>query len=231
MGGRRGYGPTHSQTLEKLFIGVPGLHVIAPSFLGDPGELLCQAILETQDPVLFVENKLLYLLPLQSEAQADFTIESLPEQATPAWSGLPERTFPSSCYRLQVRGAPPPTITLAAYGYMAHLAQQAMLELALEHELFCELIVPTRLAPVSAGGIRASASETKHLLVIEEGARTLGWGAEVLAQVVESSGAALNAAARLAALDLPVPASGALEALVLPGIPEIISAALSLAEK
>ena len=41
MGGRRGYGPTHSQTLEKLFLGVPGLSVLAPCALGDPGSLLC----------------------------------------------------------------------------------------------------------------------------------------------------------------------------------------------
>lgn len=231
MGGRRGYGPTHSQTLEKHFIGMPGLHVVAPAALGDPGDLLYQAIHKTRDPLLFIENKLLYLLPLQSEAQADFTIETLPEADKPAWNGLPENTFPTPCYRLRVRGAPPATVTLAAYGYMAHIAQQAMLELALEHELFCELIVPTRLAPVAAGEIRASAAQTQRLLVLEEGTRSLGWGAEVLAQVVEAPGVALMAAGRLAALDLPVPASGALEALVLPGAPEVIAAALKLAEK
>jgi pyruvate/2-oxoglutarate/acetoin dehydrogenase E1 component len=60
MGGRRGYGPTHSQTLEKLYLGVPGLRVLAPSSVGDPGGLLSRAILEDDDPVLFVENKLLY---------------------------------------------------------------------------------------------------------------------------------------------------------------------------
>ena len=38
MGGRRGYGPTHSQSLEKLFLGVPGLRVVAPNTLGDPAD-------------------------------------------------------------------------------------------------------------------------------------------------------------------------------------------------
>src|SRR6202163_40583 len=46
MGGRRGYGPTHSQTLEKHFLGVPGLWVVAPNPLVDPGRLLRQAIFE-----------------------------------------------------------------------------------------------------------------------------------------------------------------------------------------
>ncbi len=68
MGGRRGYGPTHSQTLEKHFLGTPGLRVLAPCALGEPGKLLLQAILEDDDPVLFVENKLLYLLPVQEVA-------------------------------------------------------------------------------------------------------------------------------------------------------------------
>ncbi|MFQ5616792.1 MAG: alpha-ketoacid dehydrogenase subunit beta, partial [Anaerolineales bacterium] len=43
MGGRRGYGATHSQTLEKMFLGLPGLRVLAPCALGSPGELLAHA--------------------------------------------------------------------------------------------------------------------------------------------------------------------------------------------
>ena len=56
MGGRRGYGPTHSQSLEKMFLGIPGLKVVAPNTLGDPGRLL-EAAIADDDPVLFVEHK------------------------------------------------------------------------------------------------------------------------------------------------------------------------------
>jgi pyruvate/2-oxoglutarate/acetoin dehydrogenase E1 component len=59
MGGRRGYGPTHSQSLEKMFLGTPGMKVVAPNTLGNPGQLLEEAIRD-EDPVLFVEHKLLY---------------------------------------------------------------------------------------------------------------------------------------------------------------------------
>ncbi len=77
MGGRRGYGPTHSQTLEKFFLGVPGLRVIAPAAFGDPGELLRRLILEGEDPLLFIENKLLYSLPVFDESDSeDLTLES-----------------------------------------------------------------------------------------------------------------------------------------------------------
>jgi len=58
MGGRRGYGPTHSQTLEALFLGTPGLTIVAPSHLHSPGGLLRRAVLGGKGPVLFVENKL-----------------------------------------------------------------------------------------------------------------------------------------------------------------------------
>src|SRR5947208_7039018 len=68
MGGGRGYGPTHSQSLEAMFLGVPGLLVVAPSPLLDPGELLLRAA-ALDDPVLFVEHKLLY--PQQLVPQSD----------------------------------------------------------------------------------------------------------------------------------------------------------------
>ena len=56
MGGGRGYGPTHSQSLEKHFMGVPGLDVIALNIFVDSGELLTQSI-SSGNPVLFIENK------------------------------------------------------------------------------------------------------------------------------------------------------------------------------
>ena len=56
MGGRRGYGPTHSQSAEKHFMGVPGLWMVAPSVLSTPGDLLRQATLECDDPVIFIES-------------------------------------------------------------------------------------------------------------------------------------------------------------------------------
>src|ERR1700722_7597209 len=57
MGGYRGYGPTHSQTLDKFLTAIPGLAVIAPSHLHDIGALLEHAVLEQTEPVAFIENK------------------------------------------------------------------------------------------------------------------------------------------------------------------------------
>jgi len=222
MGGRRGYGPTHSQTLEKLFLGVPGLQVVAPAALvlldgaGSPGALLYHSILYNDDPVVFIENKLQYLLPVQSQAELDEI-----DLTTQPNSTVGE--YPT--YILSMKGAPPATITLSAYGYMAELAKQAVIRLAYEHEIFSELVIPTRLSPFEIGPIIASTSRTGYLLVVEEGTLTLGWGAEVVAQVAEALGTQSIIVKRLAAKDLPVPSSGPLETLVLPDLEQIIEAA------
>ena len=225
MGGRRGYGPTHSQTLEKLYLGIPGLKVIAPAALsrsdgsGAPGDLLYHLILEGEDPVLFIENKLQYLLPVQNQLDLhDFTIND-----DLANSGL---SFP--CYTLSLRGAPPATLTIAAYGYMSELAKQAATRLAFEHEIFSELVVPTQLSPFMIDPISRSASQTGALLVVEEGTYTLGWGAEVIARVAEGSGIPSVRFKRLAAKEVPIPASGPLEADVLPGVELIVQSAIQM---
>ena len=216
MGGRRGYGPTHSQSLEKLFLGAPGLRVLAPCALTDPGELLKRAILEGEDPTVFVENKLLYLIPIQ-DLSADFTITIEKEKDCPT-------------IRIEVRDAPQPMATLAAYGHMAELARQAILRLAYEHEIFIELVVPTQLAPFEIDAIIASARRTGRLLTAEEGSLSLGWGAEVVARCAESLGSRLARAGRLAGRELPIPSSGPLETAVLPGVDDIIRAVQKLVQ-
>jgi len=221
MGGRRGYGPTHSQTLEKLYLGVPGLRVLAPTALGDPGELLYHAIRFSDRPVLFVENKLLYASPLHGEdLSADFVFSAT---RAPNGDGL------APTVGLSLRGAPPAQLTLTAYGYMAELALQAARRLAYEHELFVDLVVPTELSPFSLQPLMASLERTHRLMTIEEGTYTLGWGAEVAARAAEALGSRLAAVHRLAALDVPVPASAPLEASILPDVEQIIQAGLELA--
>ncbi len=218
MGGRRGYGPTHSQTLEKLYLGVPGLRVLAPNTLSDPGELLRRAILEQDDPVLFVENKVLY--PKQvadSAALADFEIHVSTGEFAPR-------------HTLRLKGAPAPVLTLSAYGYMAELARDALTRLAFEHEIFCELVVPTQLAPLPASGalppaLLASLQHSRRLLTIEEGTYSLGWGAEQLARAAQHFGSRLQAARRLAAAEQPIPAARNLEEAALPNVEDIIRAA------
>jgi pyruvate/2-oxoglutarate/acetoin dehydrogenase E1 component len=225
MGGRRGYGPTHSQSLEKLYLGIPGLQVIAPvsycqpDGIGSPGDLLYRCILHAADPTLFLENKLGYLLPVQ--AQSDLAEFNLTVQISDGAARFP-------FFLLYMRAAPAPSLTIAAYGYMADLARQAIERLAYEHELFAELVVPTQLAPFDVGPIAQSARRTGALLVVEEGTHSLGWGAEVVARVAEAQAGKMLAIRRLAAQEFPIPVSPALEQAILPGIEDIVRSAVQM---
>ena len=234
MGGRRGYGPTHSQTLEKYFLGVPGLTVLAPFHLqgdhalGEPGRLLYDAIINLDTPVLFVENKLQYLFKLASEAEqlSEFLVvkhalsstKRMPREES--WKG---GAVHAPFYTLSLKDAPAAVMTLTAYGYMANLALEVLYRLAYEYEIFCELLVPTQLAPFNLGPLFESVTRTGCLLTIEEGTLSLGWGAEVLARTAESLGQNLRKAGRLAAREGVVPAAPDQEADCLPGTADIIA--------
>lgn len=216
MGGRRGYGPTHSQTIEKLFMGVPGLSVVAPTSVGDPGQLLYDVIMNTDDPLLFVENKLLYAVPIM-----DFTSSQEFILIRREGGG----SFSTPTYILTIMGAPSPVLTLAAYGYMVELAREAILRLAYEEEIFAELVVPTRLTPFEIEPILASMHRTGRLLAIEESTLSMGWGSELLARLVEVSSQKIKAVRRVAANDHPLPAASTLESAALPDVETIIRTA------
>lgn len=201
---------------------------MAPSNLADPGKLLTSNILESNNPTLFIENKLLYTLPVLNTSElSEFNCTiSLQERDA---DKLPSPYTPTTT--LAVKGAPPPTLTIAAYGYMAELARQAILRLAYEEEIFAELVAPTQLSPFEIEPLLISLHRTGRLLVAEEGTLNLGWGAEILARCFEKSGQYLKAAARLGAADHPVPASTPLEQETLPGIGDFLKAARRLCNK
>jgi pyruvate/2-oxoglutarate/acetoin dehydrogenase E1 component len=213
MGGRRGYGPTHSQSLEKMFLGVPGLKVVAPNTLGDPAELLAAAIAD-DDPLLFVEHKMLYTRPMLEPGKGDlidFQVEKT-DGAYPAFT---------------LRPAHSARLTIACYGYNFEPARVAALDLLMDHEIFIEIILFSQLSPFNLEPLFSSLARTRKLITVEEGTLTLGWGAEVAARAVERmDGLRVR---RVAALDLPVASAKSLEDAILPSVQDIISAALELA--
>ncbi|MCS6992898.1 MAG: thiamine pyrophosphate-dependent enzyme [Anaerolineales bacterium] len=215
MGGRRGYGPTHSQSLEKHFLGVPGLKVLAPSVLGDPAALLLAAIAE-DDPVLFIEHKLLYTRPLLQPADlSDWRLEFFGQ--------------PFADIALRLSDDLSPHLTIATYGYNLELVLAAAQELIYEHEILPEIIVFSQLSPFPSTvshPFLQSAAKTRRLLTVEEGTFTLGWGAELATRAAEHiAGVKVR---RVAALDLPIANSKPLEEAILPSKETILQAALHL---
>jgi len=215
MGGRRGYGPTHSQSLEKLFLGIPGLQVIAPNSVGDPAELLMSAIRQEENPIIFIEHKLLYTRPMLEPGSSE-----LQDWVVTKTDGL----FPT--YSLRIAGAESSKITIATYGYNFELARAAALELAYEHEMFTEIILFSQLSPFELSPLFDSLRRTRRLITVEEGTFTLGWGAEVAAQVAE--GVPQAKIQRVAALNLPIANAKSLEDAILPSQEKIVHTALEM---
>jgi 2-oxoisovalerate dehydrogenase E1 component len=215
MGGRRGYGPTHSQSLEKLFLGVPGLRVVAPNCLGDPAQLLDQAIRHDDDPVLFIEHKLLYTRPLLEPGKGelvDWEIGKLGDD------------YP--VFTLRISNIQASHLTFATYGYNFELALAAAKELMYEHEIFAEIVLFSQLSPFALVPLFDSVRRTRHLLTVEEGSISLGWGAEVAAQTAEKlPGTAIR---RAAALDLPIGNSKSIEDAILPSQADLVQMALDV---
>lgn len=218
MGGRRGYGPTHSQTLDRLLLGIPDVRVIAPSAFHAPGQLLSLAV-QDEAPVVFIENKILYtqrvLGPDIRGMIGNFAVESS-DQAYP-------------CYRLSLNGFEPAQCTLAAYSGMADIARQAAEELLIEHEICCELVIPCDLGTTPALLSDSLANSQGCLVTAEEGISHAGWGSELIAVAAEN-GWLKKKAGRVGAKAVPIPAATQLEKQVLPGVGEIIQKVLSIVE-
>lgn len=212
MGGRRGYGPTHSQSLEKHFLGVPGTLVLALNGRADPGALYDTLLSTIDRPTLVVENKLLYGARFDRPVPQGFALETSDER------------YPA--VRLRPQGNA--DLTLFCYGGMLPEAEAALEALFEEHELLCELVCPTQLYPFNAAPVLESVRRTGRLLVVEEGQAFAALGSEVIARVAQAAPGALKAVGRLAAARHPIPAAPELEAEVLPGARHIVRKAKEL---
>ncbi len=197
-GGGRSYGATHSQSLEAWFLHVPGLKVVAPATPADAKGLLVTAIRD-DNPVLFVEHKLLYA-----------TTGLVPDGA---------HSVPIGAAALRREGT---DVTLVAYSYHASLALQAAEQLA-QRGIDAEVVDLRTLVPMDTEAILASVRKTGRLVCIEEGTRSGGVGAEIAARVAESAYEYLEAPIRrVATPDVPIPFSPPLEQAALPKVDDIV---------
>ncbi len=203
-GAGRGYGPTHSQSLERYFVATPGLVVLAPANPADAKGLLKSAI-RCDDPVIFIESKVLYS-----------TMGPVPEG---------DYTTPIGEATICPEGD---TVTLVAYSRMVGEAVKAAQALA-AHEVSAEVIDLRSLAPLDMDTVRQSVNKTGRVVVIEEGWLTGGVGAEIVARITEQCFETLLAPPRrVAAADVPVPASRVLERAATPDFEAIARAAAEL---
>jgi len=210
-GGGRGYGPTHSQSLEHLFYGVPGLRVVALSRRHDPASLLRYVVLDSRGPTIFVENKLLYALRPDASVPPDLSI--VPTERAGG-------DFPPLCYAPQ-RGVA--DVTIATAGGMTGIVETAMRELIVEEELRFDYVVITQPWPLDVDPIVDSVRRTKKLVVVEENVPDFGLGAAVIAAVARNIAGGFSCQA-VGSLPVPIPSSRHLEDAVLPSVKSVRAA-------
>lgn len=171
-GGRRGYGPTHSQSPENIFVSVPGLTVIYGSHRHNVGQLLADTVRRWPNPTIFLEHKLLY-----GEAQDPLDYSLVPANAADPGAEL----FPTLR-----RGSATPDVTLVSFGGMLPLVERAAKRLAEEEELDVEIITPSMLAPLPRQTLLSALLQRSHIAVVEESHHEFGVSAEILASLAEA---------------------------------------------
>jgi pyruvate/2-oxoglutarate/acetoin dehydrogenase E1 component len=218
MGGGRGYGPTHSQTLEKMFIGIPHLQVVAPSALHDVRALLRHLVLESQDPTLFIEHKLLYGETVRTDEDlrsAGWAVERVGAPLETVVLGRPGRDRHDA--------------TLITYGGMVSLALGVAKRLHDEEDVAIELVIPSSLSPLDMKPMLGSIARTGKGIVLEEGTKTGGWAAEVACRIHEEAAAHIEGPIiRVAAKDAVLPCALDLERAMLPDEHRLAEAIIGL---
>lgn len=211
-GGRRGYGPTHSQSVENLMVSVPGLTVVYGSHRHNVGQLLVDTVTRWPNPTVFLEHKLLY-----AEKQDPANYAVVPADAADQGAAL----FPTLR-----RGSDAPDLTLVAFGGMLPLAERAAEQLEREEELSVQIVSPALLAPLPRRTLNALLMGSPRVLVVEESHHEFGFSAELLASLCEAG--YRGKAARAGLPPVPVASARSLERAQLPDEKTIIAAALSL---
>jgi len=121
------------------------------------------------------------------------------------------------------------TATIVTYGGMLPLVLDAVTELVLEHEIFCEVVALSQLVPMELDAVLESVSRTGALITAEEGTLTGGFGAEIAARVQEAAWSDLRAPVqRIAARDGIIPSARPLEDDMLPSVEDVVEAVVSL---
>ena len=201
QGTGRGNAATHSQSVESIFMHIPGVKVVCPSTPAEAAGLLRTAIRD-DNPVCFFEHKALYVK--KGEVPED-----------------PEFMVPFGKADVKREGT---DVTIVANLLYVPRALEAAEELAKEG-ISAEVIDPRTLVPFDYDTIADSVKKTGRLVVVHEAHENNGWGAQVCAKVGQMVFPYLDAAPKhLGAKACPLPFNPGLEAAVIPSIKEIMDA-------
>lgn len=205
MGGRRGYGPTHSQTLDRFLIGIDNVKLIALNTLIDPSIIYSQVNKEV-DPVIVIENKVDYGKYIGDIKLTNY-VAKYNDAEYPVIKIIPIHSKPN--------------ITIVTYGGMLNEIISCIPNLFIEYDFKVEVIALTKINPIEYSEIIDSVEKTRRLVVIEEGSKIGGFSSEVISSLVEMVPYKIEVL-KIGALPIPIPSVRSLEDEVLPGKNNII---------
>ena len=209
MGGRRGYGPTHSQSLEPILASIPGLKIISPTFYHNPGQLLEYTTINESGVKVFCEYKINYTKELvnQTNSQEGISVK------------YSEGKYPT--VYLSNSEFEDPEIIIISHGGNAILIEDLLMEMLIENELAVQANFPSLIKPILFNELFFGIENCKMIIVIEESPKSFGWGNEIVAYIAESGLAEGKSIARVGADESPIPSSKLLEQKILPGIDDV----------
>ena len=199
-GGGRQLGATHSQTPDAIFAHFPGLKVVAPGTPEDAKGLL-KAAIRSDDPVLFIEHATLY-----------------------QWRGeVPDGDYTIPIGKSKVQ-RPGTDATIVSYSKGLQLSMEAADALAKEG-VNVEIVDLRTLRPLDMGPVVESFKKTNRAVIVEEGWKSYGVGAEISARLYEEAFDYADAPIkRVAQKEVPLPYNRELEQMALPQVADIIAA-------
>ena len=210
-GGGRGYGATHSQSLEKFLVGIPNLRVVALSRLVDSEKLIYNTIKNMTSPTVLIENKKMYGERLYVTENGKVDLFAITETKT---------NYPT--YYLTLDPGEDAEAVIITYGAMTDIAMEAAKKMLLEYEVLVDVVSCTSLNPLDVENIVSFVGGIKNILVLEEGTERGGWGAEVIASITNK--VTHKRFSRVAALNAVIPCGAELEKKMLPSEQKVIDA-------
>jgi len=172
MGGFRGYGPTHSQSIEKFFLGIPNLRVIALNHRYSSYKLYKKVFSNFISPTLVIENKSVYTREIKSEVLEGYSLE-VSDEEIPSLKISPKSISAD--------------ITIVCYGGILIEVEKALSILFSEYEIVAEIIVIQQLYPLNILPVISSVKRTKNICIIEEGFNFSSLSGEIGAMLLENN--------------------------------------------
>ncbi len=167
-GGYRGYGPTHSQSMQKYFMGIPNLSVYEMTPFHDSYEVFMRMLRENI-PCVFFEEKSLYSgkMYMENIREQLFTYELKGKEDN--WAA--------------VSSGAAADVAVICHGGLAEMCIQAAKYLLIEHEIETCIYIPSKLYPSDIGDIYQELRAVSRILIVEEGTRGATWGGEMMADI------------------------------------------------